>query len=521
MMMLMCRPWIRLLAPLLASTLVVGALAAPSAAGEDPPPEPPPEEPAPEPTPEPEATPEPTPEPRGTPEPTPEPTPLPAEEDLELPTPTPTPEPDAEEPGPERERRDETEVEEPEATSGPRTCHLPGEDPEKPGSGVPTQGGLCVTQAEVNRLLGGYGAAASQEIDALNGLRDSLEELEGLEQEIVRLELALVDVRQRLLAARAAVEFAEIQHTTAEDSLALVEAELEVQRDILREQAVAAYIGGGDAGRQIDAAMLSATTIRDLESSRAYGEAIVEDRNAAVDRVIALEAEAERLTRELDAATTAAEVVADEALTVQRTTQGIRAQYDVLVADQEADVEQRVTSVAQVRAQKDSYAQALGILAPASGSIALMLEARSGTADLGDLGILVPVLDNMRPGSPFGPRVHPIFNVVRMHTGIDMGAPTGAPIYAAADGVVVIAGEQGGYGNTVVIDHGDGIATLYAHQSAIGVVVGDLVEAGDVIGFVGSTGFSTGPHLHFEVRLNGTPIDPLPHIDLRQPAEVS
>lgn len=96
-----------------------------------------------------------------------------------------------------------------------------------------------------------------------------------------------------------------------------------------------------------------------------------------------------------------------------------------------------------------------------------------------------------------------------MHSGLDIGGASGQPIFAAKEGTVILAGWNGGYGNTVVIDHGGGITTLYAHQLQLNVSKGQTVGRGDIIGQVGSTGLSTGPHLHFEVRLNGTPIDPL------------
>jgi murein DD-endopeptidase MepM/ murein hydrolase activator NlpD len=99
-----------------------------------------------------------------------------------------------------------------------------------------------------------------------------------------------------------------------------------------------------------------------------------------------------------------------------------------------------------------------------------------------------------------------------MHNGIDFGASAGTPIRAAADGVVVSAGPLGGYGNATVIDHGNGLATMYAHQSQIIVSAGQHVSRGQVIGYVGSTGFSTGPHLHFEVRVQGTPVDPMQYL---------
>ena len=108
--------------------------------------------------------------------------------------------------------------------------------------------------------------------------------------------------------------------------------------------------------------------------------------------------------------------------------------------------------------------------------------------------------------SPFGTRWG------RMHTGIDIGAAMGSSIVAAAAGTVIVAGWVDGYGNTVVVDNGGGMATLYGHQSQVDVVVGQSVTAGQQLGLVGSTGHSTGPHLHFEVRSNGTPVDPLGYL---------
>ena len=111
--------------------------------------------------------------------------------------------------------------------------------------------------------------------------------------------------------------------------------------------------------------------------------------------------------------------------------------------------------------------------------------------------------------SPFGWRIHPIAGVRRFHEGIDIAADTGTPIAAAEAGRVIYAGWYGGYGNYILIDHGGGVSTGYGHCSAIYVSVGQDVSRGQAIGAVGTTGESTGPHLHFEVRINGKPVDPM------------
>ena len=103
--------------------------------------------------------------------------------------------------------------------------------------------------------------------------------------------------------------------------------------------------------------------------------------------------------------------------------------------------------------------------------------------------------------SKYGWRVHPILGVRKLHEGIDIWAPEGTPIKAAAGGVVVWAGPRGGYGNAVIIDHGSGVGTVYAHQSSVAVGAGQSVSRGQVIGYVGHTGLAGGPHLHFEVRV--------------------
>ena len=114
-----------------------------------------------------------------------------------------------------------------------------------------------------------------------------------------------------------------------------------------------------------------------------------------------------------------------------------------------------------------------------------------------------------RISSGYGYRVHPIYRVRKMHTGIDIAVPRGTEIRAAAPGTVVHAARWGGYGNCVIVDHGGGMATLYAHCSRLAVKNGDTVKQREVIAYVGSTGLSTGPHLHFEVRRDGRHTNPM------------
>ena len=153
------------------------------------------------------------------------------------------------------------------------------------------------------------------------------------------------------------------------------------------------------------------------------------------------------------------------------------------------------------------YQEADAELQAESARIAAQLQSVGNGPSLGDGTFIWPVQGQIT--SPFGYRTDPVTGGSAFHAGIDIGASCGTPIKAAGTGNVISAGfNTGGYGNMTLINHGGGKSTLYGHQSAIAVSAGQSVTQGQVIGYVGSTGKSTGCHLHFEVRVNGNPVDP-------------
>lgn len=133
---------------------------------------------------------------------------------------------------------------------------------------------------------------------------------------------------------------------------------------------------------------------------------------------------------------------------------------------------------------------------------------------------LIPISTSRAMSSSFGLRVHPVLGGMRMHKGIDLPASTGTPIHATADGVVGKADWFGGYGLCVELEHGANMETRYGHMSRIAVAEGQSVRKGDVIGYVGSTGRSTGSHLHYEVRIAGSAVNPIPYMQAIAPGSM-
>ncbi|MGH2759165.1 MAG: murein hydrolase activator EnvC family protein [Actinomycetota bacterium] len=171
------------------------------------------------------------------------------------------------------------------------------------------------------------------------------------------------------------------------------------------------------------------------------------------------------------------------------------------------ELQQQYAQLGDIQRQKERYEQETAELQAESMRIAAFLRGTSsGEATVSPRGMIWPTNGTVTSG--YGWRTHPIFGTRRFHAGIDIGAPSGAPVAAAATGRVVYAGTATGYGRHVIVDHGGGVATLYAHLSSIAAGDGAVLARGGRVGAVGCTGYCTGPHLHFEVRVNGDPDNP-------------
>ena len=163
-------------------------------------------------------------------------------------------------------------------------------------------------------------------------------------------------------------------------------------------------------------------------------------------------------------------------------------------------------ALGEIRETESALAEEIEALEAESAALAATIRS-AGSVSTGApsaSGLVWPVSGPVTSG--FGPRWG------RMHEGIDIAVPEGTSVGAAAAGVVIYAGWLGGYGNLVVVDHGGGLSTAYAHNSAFAASVGDSVSQGEVIAYSGNTGNSSGPHVHFEVRVNGSAVDPLGYL---------
>lgn len=308
-------------------------------------------------------------------------------------------------------------------------------------------------------------AELEQRLDSLTTwLDDGGRQLTLLDDQIRRAEAAIDDAERRV---QQAIRRAELQ-------------ELQVQ-----DRAVAAYVHplraesvplSSDVNEAAEQRLL-------VEQVAAYDREVLDDRRDAQEQVEDERAETQAARDEL--AATQAEVTA----LLDR----LFAQRDEAAAARDA-LDARI---AAVQAEVDA-------MAGAQTSLAELIDRLSRTDGEPVGRLLLPVDGTLT--SRFGQRWG------RLHAGIDIAAPTGTPIRAAAPGWTIYSGSMGGYGNVVVVDHGGGLTTLYAHQSQILTEAGDQLEQGQVLGRVGSTGHSTGPHLHFEVRERGAPVDPMPYL---------
>jgi murein DD-endopeptidase MepM/ murein hydrolase activator NlpD len=363
---------------------------------------------------------------------------------------------------------------------------------------------------ELQRQIGEASQAETAALGELDAVRARKAELDSA---VGALEVQTAEARARLEAAEA--ELARVQGVLAilETQLAETNAELLVAQSRANAAAADMYVRAAGGGTDDLNVALEASQPHEVLAAQRYLGDIQEQQRDVVDERAEVIEDLEIREAAVEEERAKAEEVQAQVEEEHGAVLALLEQQRAARADAAAEEDAEAALVADIRSQRERFEAELKELEQTSQEVQDFLAPSSGTTSgevLGTGQFLRPV-----PGaiiSGFGPRVHPILGTTRIHTGVDMAASYGEPIKAADTGNVVMAGWNGGYGNCVIIDHGAGFATLYAHQSEMAVSVGQSVTRGEVIGYVGSTGFSTGPHLHFEVRVNGTPVDPVQYL---------
>ena len=350
--------------------------------------------------------------------------------------------------------------------------------------------------------------ATEESRDVREQLSAAQQHRSGLTAEVRLLQQDLAAAQAKLAEVQAALDVARHELELWTKRLERARADLLAQQELLNAKAATAYKLGPTAYAE---AVLGADDL-----------GAIADRTFYVERVLSVSADllaGVRVSRELvatrqDRVGVYEDGVAMRFRQIRRQTERIAAmtaQQEALLEQIDLEVEFTAESLEDLNSARERYEEAVAQLEAESARIQGLIQG-SGSTGSGQYGgeLFWPTSGAIVSG--FGYRTHPVYGTTRFHSGVDIDGACGQPIYAAEDGTVLSAGSNGGYGNATVIDHGNGLSTLYAHQSSIGVSSGSSVSRGQQIGLVGTTGLSTGCHLHFEVRVNGEPVDPVPYL---------
>lgn len=350
---------------------------------------------------------------------------------------------------------------------------------------------------ELRRQIDEASKKAQAELEAIEASDRRLTEVNDL---IAQTEAQLSEARTRVEEAQKVLFEAVSRVQAVEEHLARAQLRYTDARRKVEVRVVQLYKYGRTSGAE---ALLDSDSFEQVLLSSKYNQSIQQRDQRLSDAIAAAIKDLSETREELDKARKEAEHRRDVLRAEQEHLEGILAEQKQLKAALETEIETHRKILAGIEADRAKLERALDELEGQSRRVSgFALSRGSGKGRLAwpCTGAVV---------SGFGMRLHPILGYARMHTGVDIDCPNGAAVGSAASGIVVYAGWSGGYGNFVMVDHGDGLATAYAHLSRIQVSRGQSVAQGQTVGNVGSTGLSTGPHLHFEVRVNGNPVDPM------------
>lgn len=379
----------------------------------------------------------------------------------------------------------------------------------------------------INQIRAQLGSNLADAVAAQDQLRKSLQDNAAQQQQ---LQSKISDVEAKIAALNT-------QIADAQQREAMLALRIEDERDQLRELARAVYVSPGSALLVLAESSSLSDLLTRISDLNVAGSRASQVKDALTKDLAALKAEREKEQKARDDQVLQQNQLASELSQLQT----LQAQQEQSVEALQVKIEQTQSELARLNTQSVQLAQEVtqmleqqedAIIAAAMQSVWAQLQLWLQSNSVGQIPTssghstkyrFIWPEPNAQISQPFGPSTYwfepPFGGYAHFHTGIDLVEPFGSPIYAADDGVVaLVGGSSSGYGNYVVIAHSGGFNTLYGHLSASLVKVGQTVTQGTVIGLEGSTGNSTGPHLHFELRIGQTPVNPAPYLPPGQPS---
>jgi len=367
---------------------------------------------------------------------------------------------------------------------------------------VRTHRGLLILVALTTLLVPAVGSTAGQR-DELNDKESRLDDVQhqleadearasNIRETVDALNRSLTRLQIEINALNEDVAEAEAQVRAAQARIEETQAEIDKIEEAATEQAVALYKAGSTDTIDV---LLDSESLTELDEKIEMLGVAAQENTGALVKFGRLQVEIRAQHEELFEEKEALEAVLANRSDMQAAQSEKRAELTTALADLNVRIDGNKSRENHLESEINDIRQQI-----------LEAQAKASVAALGtsNKGFIWPLNGGIT--SPYGPRWG------RMHTGLDIDGYTGQPIVAAKEGQVIMAGSYSGYGNAVIIDHGGGYSTLYAHLSEFNTSSGSSIDQGDVLGYVGCTGNCYGDHLHFEVRVNGSPVDPMPYL---------
>ncbi|HXL03418.1 MAG: peptidoglycan DD-metalloendopeptidase family protein [Firmicutes bacterium] len=363
--------------------------------------------------------------------------------------------------------------------------------------------GLTAKRDQLQELSGQVDQTKQQLLTIKKKEKGVLSELEATEMKLERTKSRLVSLEKQVKDIEKRIREAEQDLAVSEKEQALAERRLEERLDVLKNRLRAMYMWG--PGNYMEA-LCAASSFADFIGRYDYLRMIAENDAECLNEI---ELEIQNLATQMEEVEKKKVALEDQRAKLA----SMKVEFTEQETQLGAQVKERETQLAKLQKERARYEKALDELEETSRELERAIREQQARNIREGKGIprwtgkfIMPVQG--RISSDFGNRYHPILKQYRLHSGIDIAVPTGTPVRAAADGVIIHSGWITGYGYTVIIDHGGGLSTLYGHNSSLVVRAGQAVLQGDVVSKAGSTGVSTGPHVHFEVRDQGAPVNP-------------